>query len=89
MRFEIGQQVWRATFDAMERSIECPDCGGTGRLRVLFHDDSMVSIECATCQRGYEPPTGRLTVYERRGVAYPDRIVGVEVEANKTRWRTA
>jgi ribosomal protein S27E len=89
MKFEIGQHVWRATFMIRQNSVECADCGGTGRLRVLFHDDTMVSVECAGCSRGFERPTGRIVTYDRTGRAEPDVITGVEIEGGKTRWRTA
>ncbi len=88
MRFQIGQVAWIATFEARETSIECPDCAGTGRLRVMFADDSVVSIDCSACGPGYNPPTGRIRVYDRSPSAKYTTITGVEVRA-KTEWRTA
>lgn len=83
-RFEIGQSVWWASFEPEEEQYPCPDCGGTGRLRVLMHDDTMVSIECDTCKRGYEGPKGYLTVYRRRPRAVNTVILGLETSAGKT-----
>ena len=77
-----------ASWESSEHYITCPDCGGTGRLRVLFHDDTMVSIECAGCSAGYDPPTGRIKVYDRRASVMQVTITGVEVRDGKTEWRT-
>lgn len=89
MKYEIGQQVWRATFDSREAFVVCPDCAGTGRLRVMFADDTVVSIECAACGPGYNPPTGRIKVYDRQPAARLTTITGVEISAGKTEWRTS
>lgn len=88
MRFEIGQTAWRATYEGTEASVECPHCGGTGRLRVMFHDDTQVSIGCANCACGYDPPTGRVRVYDRRPIVRQVTITGVDVRDGVTEWRT-
>lgn len=88
MKYQIGQPIWRATWDASGSYVTCPDCGGTGRLRVTFHDETQVSIACANCARGYEPPTGFIHVYDRKAVARLTTITGCEVEGDKVEWRT-
>lgn len=88
MRFKIGDKIWRPIWTATESSVECPDCAGTGRIRVIFADDSIVSIECKGCARGFAPPTGRVTVYCREAVAVPDEIVGINIDHAKIEWRT-
>ncbi len=88
MKYEIGQSVWVATWDSSENYVTCPDCGGTGRIRVIHHDDTVMSIECAGCSLGYDPPTGRVRVYDRRPRAELTYIVGVEITAGKTEWNT-
>lgn len=88
LKYEIGQEVWVAAFEPRETSVTCPDCGGTGRLRVMFADDSIVSIDCAACGPGYNPPTGRIRVSDRRPVATRTTITGVEISDGKTEWRT-
>lgn len=89
MKFQIGQQVWLATWESTTNHITCPDCGGTGRIRVLHHDDTMMSIECAACSRGYEPPKGYIEVYDRHARAELVTITGVEIRSGKTEWRSA
>jgi len=88
MKYQIGQSVWVATWDSTENYMICPDCGGTGRVRVIHHDDTLMSIECAGCSAGYEPPTGRVRVYDRRPRAELTYIVGVEITEGKTEWNT-
>ena len=89
MKYEIGQQVYRATWDTRTAYVICPDCGGTGRLRVTFHDETQVSIECRNCSVGYDPPTGQIKVYERQPRASITSITGCEIEGTKIDWRTA
>lgn len=88
MRFEIGQQVWLATFSPMTpRYITCPDCGGTGRLRVIFHhDETQVSIDCRNCSVGYDPPSGCVLIYEPQARAQLSIVTGVEVNGTAIRW---
>ena len=87
MKYDIGQEVYHATWDTREVYVTCPDCGGTGRLRVTFHDDTQVSIECRACQSGYEPPTGRIRVYARTARATLCTITGCEVDGAHVEWR--
>jgi ribosomal protein S27E len=87
MRFEIGDQIWIAAFEQMAATyVVCPDCGGTGRLRVTFHDETQVSIECRNCAAGYDPPTGRIKVYQQNSTARLAIITGVEIRGAETRW---
>jgi len=87
MRFEVGQQIWIGDFSPLAPLHEvCPDCGGTGRLRVTFHDETQVSIECRNCAAGYDPPTGRIVVYCNRAAAKKSIITGLEVHGDKVRW---
>ena len=87
MRFEIGQQIWIGDFSPLAPVYEiCPDCGGTGRLRVTFHDETQVSIDCQNCSVGYDPPTGRVQVYRQLAKARSAIITGLEINGKKTRW---
>lgn len=82
-QWKIGDAVWYATWHAHDAYIECPDCGGTGRLRVTFHDETTVSIGCANCSPGYNPPTGRIKVYRREARADRAVITGLTQKANE------
>ena len=87
MRFEVGQKIWIGDFSPLSPLHEtCPDCGGTGRLRVIFHDETQVSIDCRNCAAGYDPPTGKVVVYRNRASAKHAVISGLEVHGDKVRW---
>jgi len=89
MKYEIGQQVWYAGWESSPARIVCPDCDGEGRIRVLLPDDSIVSIDCTACQRGYERPSGYLECYDRKAVAKLVTITGLEISDGKTHWKTS
>lgn len=88
MKYEIGQQVWYAGWQSTPARIVCPDCAGEGRIRVLLPDESMVSVDCVACQRGFERPSGYLECYDRHAVATLTTILGVEMDGGKTEWKT-
>jgi hypothetical protein len=88
MKYQIGQQVWYAGWESAPARIVCPDCAGEGRIRVLLPDDSIVSVECVACTRGYNPPSGYLECYDRHAVAALVTILGVEMDGDKTEWKT-
>lgn len=78
-KYEIEQRVFFPQFHChTQESVVCPDCGGTGRLRVTFHDETTVSIPCENCSRGYEPPTGKILVYCAKGQSIEGTISGIE-----------
>mgnify|MGYP000054708709 CR=1 FL=1 len=89
MRFEIGQAVWTARCQNKERHVECPDCGGTGRLRVTFHDDTTASIGCAYCAPGYGEPTGKVRIWDSSPETVLGLVTGVRMSGGKTEWEIA
>lgn len=89
IRFNIGDTVYWATYQRREEWIPCPDCGGTRRVRVILHDNDEHSIDCATCSRGYEPPTGKIVTYEYSKSVSKGNIMGVDMAAGRTDWRVS
>lgn len=89
LRFQIGDVCWRSTWSSAENYVTCPDCGGTGQIAVIMHDKTEHSIECDNCKRGYDPPTGRVRVYDRIGVAEKVFINGISVSGDKIEYRTS
>lgn len=83
-RFKIGDQAWRARFESTEGGVTCPDCGGTGRLRVTFHDETTASIDCANCAIGWDKPTGKVVCYERQPTVEAITVTGREMTATTT-----
>ena len=89
MKYEVGQHAWWATCQTQEHFETCPDCGGTGRLRVTFHDETQVSIECRNCSAGYDPPTGRVKWYGRIPEAKMITISGFEFTDGKASYHAS
>lgn len=89
MKYEVGQQLWWATCQTQERYETCPDCGGTGRLRVTFHDETQVSIDCANCAPGYYPPTGRVKWWGRIPEARQITVSGFEFSDGKASYHAS
>lgn len=87
IKYAIGDTIYWAAWESTETSIECPDCGGTGRLRVTFHDNTEVSIECRNCQRGYDPAIGRVLCWDRKGIARRGIISGINVDGAQVEYR--
>lgn len=86
-KLKVGDTVWYATNDSETERLTCPDCGGTGRLRVTFHDETQVSIECRNCSVGYDPPTGFVEIYKRVPIARQHKIVGMTIDGETVEWR--
>lgn len=77
-KFSIGDPAWRAHAGLDHIWITCPECLGSGRLRVILGDESEVSIACECCSRGYEGSPGKMQTYAFRGEAKPVIITGIE-----------
>lgn len=89
LKYKIGDELWVPAFDATETSIECPSCGGTGRLRIMFHDDSVESVDCPECGRGYDDPTGRIRCYDRVAKVHFVTVIGVTIENEGVVYKTS
>ena len=55
---KIGDKVWYAQRKTVRETLVCPDCFGKKALTVIKGDGSQVSIACARCSQGYDPPEG-------------------------------
>jgi hypothetical protein len=102
--FKVGDRVYLASMEAHEITVPCPDCVGKKYLTVILGDGTNVTIDCCTCQAGYDPPIGYVKYRGYRplpevqeitidGVEYQkegDKYVAVEYEYNKSSysWRT-
>lgn len=63
-QFQIGDTAYHARAGSRQIWITCPECLGSGRLRVILGDNSEVSIECVCCERGYEGSPGKIQTYD-------------------------
>ena len=63
--YNIGDRAWYASRKSTEEKVICPECFGKKFLTVILGDDSKVTIDCAGCASGYEPPKGYVTYYKQ------------------------
>jgi hypothetical protein len=77
-KYKLGDVVWLATTENTKKMVACPDCFGKKYLTVILGDGSQVTIECASCQRGYEKATGSIETYEMSTNVFQVTIDGVE-----------
>ena len=62
-KFKIGDKVWFAEVRSVQKSVRCPECFGLKYLTVILGDQSEVTIDCAGCAAGYDPPKGFVIYY--------------------------
>lgn len=87
-KYNIGDEMWMLRTDTKEAYVECPDCCGEGRLRVIMGDETVVSIQCENCKRGYERSSGKLVVWESKAAPIKVNIKGVELTDEGVRYTT-
>lgn len=76
---QVGDRVWVAEISSLDRWEPCPDCFGKKFLTVILGDDSRVTIDCAGCSSGYQPPRGLVKVYERKPEPRSRIISGMDI----------
>lgn len=92
-KFNIGDYGWVVDFsEHTEKYMECPECGGTGRVRIMFHDDSIASVECGGCDNHDllgRQPSGRVRYYETATNVKKVMITGISIQGNKVEYQSA
>lgn len=77
-KFSYGEMVWCAEVRSTEKQVKCPDCFGMKYLRVMLGDDSVVTVDCPECERGYLGPQGTVTADDYAAVTEPHMITAIE-----------
>jgi hypothetical protein len=83
-KYKIGDRVWYAERKAVEKTVVCPDCFGSKALTVIKGDGSQVSIGCAGCASGYEPPKGYINYMSSEVAVSTSVIDRLEIKTDKT-----
>lgn len=86
MKYKIGDKVWYAKREVTQKTVECPDCFGNRYLTVIKGDGSQVTIDCAGCASGYDPPLGCVTYWEQATDVIEIVIDRVEETATKVEY---
>ena len=83
MKFNIGDTVWLASCNSEEHYLTCPDCGGTKTVTVTLWNGEVFVIDCVGCSRGYDRPSGSVSVYNRTPSAMQVVVEGVSLSRGK------
>ncbi len=87
MKYKIGDKVWCAICEWTDDYKVCRDCGGTRRIRLIMHDDSVKSIPCGSCYGNtYGVPTGKIRFHHRKPKSILLTLTGVESRDGKVRY---
>jgi len=78
--YNIGDKVWYSGRKSTTESVVCPECFGKKYLTVTLGDDSQVTIDCAGCASGYDPPRGYKTYYKQDIEVSQVTICQIEIE---------
>lgn len=78
-KFNVGDYVWHATFDARENFAPCPDCLGHKYAKITFGDGTEVTVDCGGCTIGFNPPNGLIRYWEHVPRAECVLVQGVNI----------
>ena len=85
--YSIGDKVWYAGRESKIERVTCPECFGKKYLTVILGDDSKVTIDCAGCAAGYDPPKGYVEYYKQFFNVSEITIDGVEMDRQKVQYK--
>lgn len=83
-KHEIGDQVWAASSDRVDKRLTCPDCLGTKAWQVTTAGGDQFELPCGTCAYGFES-LGYIASTERVGTAQLLTIVTIRVDTHNER----
>ena len=85
--YKIGDWAWYAERETLQAQETCPECFGKKYLTVILGDDSRVTIDCAGCGSGYDPPKGYVNYWKQSAKARQVIISGIEISTEETRYK--
>lgn len=87
MKYNIGDKVWIASLLYKKQQTICPHCLGKKYLTVIMGDESRVTIECAGCQSGFDPPRGFVNYYGFEPEVKQITIEGMDTTPYQTEYK--
>ena len=80
--FAIGVEVWWVGNGYREEMVACPECCGSRAITMILGNGEHVSLGCALCGPGYQPPTGQIkrTYYQYAPERYVPELVRIDGE---------
>src|SRR3990167_1168107 len=86
-KFKIGDTVYYAQMNCVEKSVKCPECFGLKYLVVILGNQSEVTIDCVSCASGYELPKGYVSYNSWEPTTTLVTIKGMDIRENEiTYW---
>ena len=84
--FAIGETVWHCGYGSRVEWETCPECAGTKILTLVRGNGERVTLACAACSHGFEPPLGLVSrrIFERAPT--PFLCAWVEVRGSEVRY---
>jgi len=78
--YAIGQKVWWIGNGYQKETIKCPECLGSGHIKMVRGDGQVFDINCACCSHGYEQPRGTIerTFYKHEPTIFIPETVSLE-----------
>jgi len=78
--FALDTEIWWTGYGYTETWVQCPECAGTKAITLIQGNGQSVSVDCAACSMGYEPPTGMIKqiTYQHKPERYTPRRVRVD-----------
>lgn len=86
--YNIGDQVWHATYTSKPTQRPCPVCYGQKEVRLILGNGDEVLIPCDYCGHGMNDPTGYITEYEYTPNAEPFLIGSVTLSKDSVEYRS-
>ncbi len=87
-KFKLGDTVFMASFDRTEKTIICPDCLGSARVKVTLGTEEEILIECGGCDPGgYRGSTGRIRQYDFAARIVKRTITGINLQDDDVEYR--
>ena len=78
--FALESELWWTGNGYTETWIECPECAGTKAITLVQGNGQSVSVDCAACSMGYQPPSGMIKqiTYQHTPERFTPRRVKVD-----------
>lgn len=82
-KYNIGDEVYYATHESKQIWVECPECIGSGRLKVTLGTGEELHINCQCCERGYEGSPGKIYTWEPKAKVELITISRMEINPDR------
>lgn len=86
--FKVGDVVFHAKCGMTEKWIQCPDCFGTEKLKVILGDGTELLLDCMGCAPGMQSPMGVIKSYQWAADVEKRVITGMTLNGDKVEYHS-